>query len=82
MEVEHEFTQHILVCNAHSQALAGLLGGLSGLPAPLPGGVAITRPRQSIRRRLTFARPHSFIGHGRFMLLLAEGIHTQPLKRG
>src|SRR5689334_21124717 len=50
----HEFTQHIMVCNAHAQALAGLLGGLSGLPAPLPGGAAITRPRQSFRRRLTF----------------------------
>jgi len=82
MDMKHEFTQHILVCNAHAQAIAGLLGGLSGLPAPLPGGAAITRPRQSFRRRLTFARPHSFIGLERFTLLLAEGIHTQPLKRG
>jgi hypothetical protein len=47
------FTQHILVRNAHAQAISRLLGGFSRLPAPLPGRAAIARPRQSIRRRLT-----------------------------
>lgn len=51
-EDEHEFPQHILVCHAHRQAFARLLGGFSGLPAPLPGGVALARSRQSFRRRL------------------------------
>src|SRR5437870_2198184 len=40
----HEFTQHILVRNTHGQAITRLLGGLSGLPAPLPCGAAFARP--------------------------------------
>jgi hypothetical protein len=80
----YEFPQHILVRNAHAQAFARLLGGFSGLPAPLPGGVALARSRQSFRRRLTFPlRPHSFIGLIALLLLWAEGINTQQfLKRG
>jgi len=48
----HGFTQHILVRNAHTQAISRLLGGFSRLPAPLPGRIAIACPRQSFRRRL------------------------------
>jgi hypothetical protein len=47
-------TQHILVRNAHAQAISRLLGGFSCLPASLPGRTAIARPRQPFRRRLTF----------------------------
>jgi len=46
------FSQHIVVRNAHAQAVSRLLGGFSCLPAPLPGCAAIARPRQPFRRRL------------------------------
>jgi len=48
----HGLSQHILVRNAHAQAISRLLGGFSRLPAPLPGRTAIACPRQSFRRRL------------------------------
>jgi len=48
------FTQHIVVRNAHAQAISRLLGGFSCLPAPLPGCAAIACPRQPFRRRLIF----------------------------
>jgi len=76
-------TQHILVRNAHAQALSRLLGGFSRLPAPLSGRAAIACARQPFRRRLIFPRPHSFIGLNAVHWLWAEGINTQQiLKRG
>jgi hypothetical protein len=80
----HGFTQHILVCHAHRQAISRLLGGLSGLPAPLPSSAAFARSCQSFRRRLIVRlRPHSFIGLNYVQSLWAEGINTQHfLKRG
>jgi hypothetical protein len=41
----HGFTQHILVRDAHAQAISRLLGGFSRLPPPLSGSAAIARPR-------------------------------------
>jgi len=58
----HGLTQHILVRNAHAQAVSRLLGGFPCLPASLPGRTAIARSRQSFRRRLIVrVRPHFFI---------------------
>jgi hypothetical protein len=51
-------TTHIMVCTTRAQKHAGLLGGLSGLPAPLSGGIALACARKSLRRRLT---PFSFL---------------------
>jgi hypothetical protein len=39
------FTLHILVRDAHAQAISRLLGGFSRLPPPLSGRAAIARPR-------------------------------------
>ncbi len=50
---EDDVTPHILVCTSRAQKLAGLLGGFSGLPAPLFSGAAYACAREPFRRRLT-----------------------------
>jgi len=49
---EDDLTPHIMVCT-HAQALAGVLGGFSCLPAALSGGAAFACPRQPLCRRLS-----------------------------
>jgi hypothetical protein len=79
----HGLTQHILVRDAHARAISRLLGGFSSVPAPLPGGAAIPRSRQSFRRRLVSELSSIFSGLIILHLPQAEGINTQPLlKRG
>ena len=59
---EDDVTPHILVCTSQAQKLAGLLGGFSGLPAPLFGGAAYRmRARTFLPATNHFHPPYSFI---------------------
>jgi len=49
---EDDVAPHIMVCT-HAQALVGVLGGFSCLPAALSGSAAFARPRQPFCRRLS-----------------------------
>src|ERR1041385_6939181 len=79
----HDLAQNILVSNAHAQAVAGVLGRFSGLPATLPGGAAFARSRESLRRRLIFPHPQLFSRPGAILRKFpqAAGINTQRFEK-